>query len=716
MKKVIPSSRKQVGRALKGACLLTAALLAVAVMTAGCKSDSQETVAAPQPTPQAPPPANQPPPSGGGGGTTPTPGPIVSPLLFGLNLPWFNNGDRLMRYGDQLRDRSFRQAGSWTFSGGPGATASFVGCPGGTGCPGAPAPAGGVSYPGFESITNGSTGKACVRQPLTDPRPNVTYEFNLGLFGVGGSVGAEVGLYDSGLTPLDFMTPAAPAGSWIAGGISGTLNPAGIVPAYFYVCVTSPSATMLVDEVRLAEQTAPSPGGPPQMIAAAKTQLTGLGVRAVRWPGGATVDSFDWKRTIGPRMARGEMDNVGSWETPALGLHEFLDVAEELGFEPVLQVNVLGPNPAQDAADLVEYVLGDSGTAQGVIRSANGRNLPWNVFYFELGNEPNPAYTDGTTYAAAAGGVATAMYNKAAALGVPISIGGIVETNRQLADDLSTQPLLANWNVQLADPTTGLVGAVDFVTGHFYPYDDYHATEIDRFEHVMTAGEVLRQTEANAIAPLVPVPLWITEHHVRLVDKSSAPPILQTQHLLDRQSALGEADMLMTMMEGGFDAAFAFDAADVNFGLLKQDGLDSWLSRPAGIVFTLLSQLVGGEVIYPVYTATPGGQFTVVTGIGNVPSGLTYDLVGVLGVKDGVTGKSHVVLLNRDYLGTHDVSLSLPDFAGATATIYRMEGALADNNDGFAVQVSLTTTTGVALSDPYTITLQPHSLVRLDVE
>ena len=203
------------------------------------------------------------------------------------------------------------------------------------------------------------------------------------------------------------------------------------------------NGTVQVDEVRLSRS-----GSAPQVKSMVKTKIIQLGIKSLRWPGGTAVDTFDWKKAIGPRINRAEVaDDFGILETPALGLHEFLDLSEEIGVIPLMQVNVLGS--ASDAAELVEYILGSSATPQGVIRAANGRVLPWSVAYFEIGNEPALNYTSAANYATLAKPIITAMKAKAGTLGKSIYISGVSEAAFQMADWLAAVPMLDNWNTDV---------------------------------------------------------------------------------------------------------------------------------------------------------------------------------------------------------------------------------------------------------------------------
>ena len=109
----------------------------------------------------------------------------------------------------------------------------------------------------------------------------------------------------------------------------------------------------------------------------------------IRWPGGCFADYYHWKDGIGPRDQRPTMIN-SSWggvtEDNSFGTHEFLDLCEILGAEPYVCVNV-GSGTVQEAADWVEYINSSNISPMTDLRKKNGREKPWNVKYFAVGNE-----------------------------------------------------------------------------------------------------------------------------------------------------------------------------------------------------------------------------------------------------------------------------------------------------------------------------------------
>jgi alpha-N-arabinofuranosidase len=118
--------------------------------------------------------------------------------------------------------------------------------------------------------------------------------------------------------------------------------------------------------------------------------LKELQIPNLRWPGGCFADSYHWKEAIGPRDQRKPIENV-SWgnvrEDNSFGTHEFLDLCEEIGAEPYLAVN-MNSGSVQEAVDWEQYVNNANGSSYLTdLRAKNGRDRPWHVRYWGIGNE-----------------------------------------------------------------------------------------------------------------------------------------------------------------------------------------------------------------------------------------------------------------------------------------------------------------------------------------
>lgn len=114
-----------------------------------------------------------------------------------------------------------------------------------------------------------------------------------------------------------------------------------------------------------------------------------LQVPVLRWPGGCFADTYHWKDGIGPKEDRPSIVNVfwgGVTEDNSFGTHEFLEFCEIVGTEPYLSINV-GSGTVQEAMEWVEYVTSSNKSPMTDLRKKNGREEPWNVKFWGIGNE-----------------------------------------------------------------------------------------------------------------------------------------------------------------------------------------------------------------------------------------------------------------------------------------------------------------------------------------
>jgi len=109
----------------------------------------------------------------------------------------------------------------------------------------------------------------------------------------------------------------------------------------------------------------------------------------LRWPGGCFADEYHWMDGIGPRDQRPKMINThwgGVTEDNSFGTHEFLDLCEQLETEPVICGNV-GSGTVAEMSKWVEYVNFDGISPMADLRRQNGREEPWGVKFWGIGNE-----------------------------------------------------------------------------------------------------------------------------------------------------------------------------------------------------------------------------------------------------------------------------------------------------------------------------------------
>lgn len=132
-------------------------------------------------------------------------------------------------------------------------------------------------------------------------------------------------------------------------------------------------------------------------------KLAALHPKFMRFPGGCYIEGgnrYQWRHTVGPVEERLGIYN-SQWGYPVtngMGFHEFLQLAEDLGAEPMFVVNMgMGhgwyenyqhiEGYVQEALDALEYANGDASTFWGAKRIAAGHPEPFNMRLIEIGNE-----------------------------------------------------------------------------------------------------------------------------------------------------------------------------------------------------------------------------------------------------------------------------------------------------------------------------------------
>jgi len=117
--------------------------------------------------------------------------------------------------------------------------------------------------------------------------------------------------------------------------------------------------------------------------------LKKLKIPNLRWPGGCFADTYHWKDGVGPKDKRPTIVNKwwgGVTEDNSFGTHDFLNMCELLNTDPYISGNV-GSGTVQELADWVQYVNFDGKSPMSDWRKQNGRQKPWQVKLWGVGNE-----------------------------------------------------------------------------------------------------------------------------------------------------------------------------------------------------------------------------------------------------------------------------------------------------------------------------------------
>lgn len=113
-----------------------------------------------------------------------------------------------------------------------------------------------------------------------------------------------------------------------------------------------------------------------------------IGPTLIRWPGGNFTSAYNWRDGIGNPDTRPPRYDY-AWHEPEMndmGIDEFIALTRILHMEPYLCVND-GFGDVASAVQEVQYVNGAADTPMGQLRAANGHRAPYNVKWWNVGNE-----------------------------------------------------------------------------------------------------------------------------------------------------------------------------------------------------------------------------------------------------------------------------------------------------------------------------------------
>jgi alpha-L-arabinofuranosidase len=112
-------------------------------------------------------------------------------------------------------------------------------------------------------------------------------------------------------------------------------------------------------------------------------------VPVIRWPGGCFADYYHWRDGVGPRDKRRPQVNAlwgGATEDNQFGTNEFMDLCQQVGCDAYISANV-GSGTVQEMNDWIAYLNSDDDIPMARMRRENGRQDPWKVRFFGIGNE-----------------------------------------------------------------------------------------------------------------------------------------------------------------------------------------------------------------------------------------------------------------------------------------------------------------------------------------
>ncbi len=117
-----------------------------------------------------------------------------------------------------------------------------------------------------------------------------------------------------------------------------------------------------------------------------------------RLPGGNFLSDWSWYNGVGPVDKRPSTYDYAwnAMQSNDVGLDEFMTLCRLIDVQPYITVNA-GFGDAHSAGEEVEYMNGPVSTRLGAERARNGHPQPYNVKFWDIGNEPYGVWQLGRT-------------------------------------------------------------------------------------------------------------------------------------------------------------------------------------------------------------------------------------------------------------------------------------------------------------------------------
>ena len=292
-----------------------------------------------------------------------------------------------------------------------------------------------------------------------------------------------------------------------------------------------------------------------------------LNTPLLRYPGGNFLSGYDWEDGIGPREDRPKRLDL-AWktiETNEVGLHEFIEWAEEQGAEVNMAVN-LGTKGMEDARNIIEYCNFEGGTYWSDLRKKNGAEKPFKIKTWCLGNEMDGPWQTGAKTAEEYGRLAaeTAKIMKWVDEDIELVACG---------SSSSEMPTFASWEAEVLEHTYEYV---DYLSLHQYygnrdnDLENYLAQSVrmDRFiGSVVAICDYIKAKKRTDKVMYLSFDEWNVWYHSNEQDSKNepwqvAPPILQDVYNFEDALLLGS--LLITLLRNSDRVKIACLAQLVN--------------------------------------------------------------------------------------------------------------------------------------------------------
>ncbi|SHN10140.1 arabinosylfuranosidase ArfA [Roseibium suaedae] len=443
-----------------------------------------------------------------------------------------------------------------------------------------------------------------------------------------------------------------------------------------------------------------------------------LKIPAIRYPGGNFVSAYNWEDGLGPKDQRPVRLDL-AWrckETNQVGIDDFAIWAEEAGIDMMLAVN-LGSRGLEDARNFLEYVNFPGGTTWSDKRRGNGREAPYGVKMWCLGNEMDGPWQIGHKVATEYGRLANETAK--AFKGFDPTIETIVCGSSN--DGMPTYP---EWEREVLEEC---YENVDYISLHKYFGNkskdtlNYFGKIEETGRYIQTIGGVIDYVKAKKRAKNdvhICFDEWNVWYHIREEDGRrikewdwpEAPALLEENY--NFEDALFVAGLLNEFIRRSDRVRIACIAQLVNViaPIRAEKGGPAWRQT----------------IYYPYQFASlygRGDALNIAVDAGTYDCSVANDVsyLDVAGVHDKEAGKLTLFFVNRHLTESADLDVSLHGFANPTlADHIAMEGHDLSETNGPITQDKVVPTrgSGVGVEDgKLKGKLRPLSyhVLRLDV-
>jgi len=239
-----------------------------------------------------------------------------------------------------------------------------------------------------------------------------------------------------------------------------------------------------------------------------------LAAPVVRWPGGCFADLYHWEDGVGPGAERPVRRNWhwGGTESNRFGTDEFLRWCEKVGTEPYVNFN-LGTGTLDEALRWMDYCIGTAPTKEVLARRANGREAPYDVKFWGIGNETWGSWEAGRM---SAGAYAEKLANWCEFVRKYQPDAKILAVGSEDAGD-------PDWDRTVMERAGSYI---DFLTLHTYACSIDRSTGVEYYPVVFTADymetrmrkmlDTIRKTSSSTGRPVrISVDEWNIRHYVK---------------------------------------------------------------------------------------------------------------------------------------------------------------------------------------------------------